>query len=74
MKRHTVALTIFAVAVAWFYAPAASAEAGGCTASLQPSTASPQRVGERIVWTATAANCGPTPVYQFSVSGPSHGK
>ncbi len=41
----------------------------GCTISLAPSQPSPQLVGERIVWTATAANCGDSPVYQFSLAG-----
>ena len=63
------ALTTSAVAVAFLYARAAGAQPTGCTVSLQPSLPSPQLVGERIVWTATAANCGPTPVYQFSVAG-----
>ena len=69
MKRHTAALTISAVAVAFLYARAAGAQPTGCTVSLQPSAPSPQLVGERIVWTATAANCGAAPVYQFSVAG-----
>lgn len=40
-----------------------------CTISLEPNEPPPQLVGERIVWTATAANCGNTLVYQFSVAG-----
>jgi hypothetical protein len=36
--------------------------------SLAPSEAAPQLVGERITWTATAADCGTAPVYQFSVA------
>src|SRR5438270_6446039 len=39
-----------------------------CMVSLAPSEAGPQVVGERISWTATAADCGTTPVYQFSVA------
>jgi hypothetical protein len=35
--------------------------------SLVPSEASPQSVGERITWTATATDVGDNPVYQFSV-------
>src|SRR5262245_27138758 len=38
-----------------------------CTLALAPSEAAPQRVGERSTWTATATDCGTTPVYQFSV-------
>lgn len=60
-------------AVVFLHATAATAQATGCTVSLQPSTPSPQFVGERIVWTATAANCGAAPVYQFSVSGRAEG-
>ncbi|HEY7422837.1 MAG TPA: aryl-sulfate sulfotransferase [Gemmataceae bacterium] len=39
-----------------------------CMVSLAPSEAAPQLVGERITWTATAVDCGATPVYQFSVA------
>ena len=61
------ALTMCTALVAFLVVPAATAQPTGCTVSLQPSAPSPQRVGERIVWTATPANCGSTPVYQFSV-------
>ncbi len=67
MRRHSAALTISAV-VAFLYAPAVAAQPGGCTVSLQPSAPSPQLVGERIVWTATAASCGAAPVYRFKVA------
>src|SRR5436305_15158727 len=36
--------------------------------SLAPNESAPQLVGERITWTATASDCGATPVYQFSVA------
>jgi arylsulfate sulfotransferase len=39
-----------------------------CLVSLAPSEAAPQLVGERITWTAMAADCGTTPVYQFSAA------
>jgi hypothetical protein len=39
-----------------------------CTVSLAPSAAAPQLVGERVAWTATAADCGAAPVYQFSAA------
>jgi hypothetical protein len=38
-----------------------------CTVTLTPSNDSPL-VGERVTWTATAADCGAAPVYQFSAS------
>ena len=38
-----------------------------CTVALAPSDASPL-VGERVTWTATAADCGAAPVYQFSAA------
>jgi hypothetical protein len=38
-----------------------------CALSLLPSEAAPQLVGERIIWTATATDCGANPVYQFRV-------
>jgi hypothetical protein len=43
--------------------------------SLTPSQAAPQLVGAPLTWTATAANVGKAPVYQFSVGaegGPMH--
>src|SRR5437764_10448707 len=39
-----------------------------CMVSLAPNEAAPQLVGEGITWTATATNCGATPIYQFSVA------
>src|SRR6059058_4675666 len=39
-----------------------------CMVSLAPNEATPQLVGERITWTATATDCGTAPVYQFSVA------
>src|SRR5437762_2370756 len=39
-----------------------------CMVSLAPSEAAPQLVGERITWTATAIDCGATPVYQFGAA------
>src|SRR6266516_1047332 len=39
-----------------------------CMVSLTPSEVAPQLVGERITWTATATDCGATPIYQFSVA------
>jgi arylsulfate sulfotransferase len=36
--------------------------------SLAPNEAAPQLVGEGITWTASAIDCGTTPVYQFSVA------
>jgi hypothetical protein len=43
-----------------------------CTLSLVPSEPAPQLVGERILWTATASDCGKDLVYQFRV-GPAGG-
>src|SRR5262245_48265338 len=39
-----------------------------CMVSLASSEAAPQLVGERITWTATDADCGAAPVYQFSAA------
>ncbi len=64
---------VSAVAVVSLYAPAPTAQPTACMVSLQPSAPSPQLVGERITWTATAANCGAAPVYQFSIAG-RHGR
>jgi len=44
------------------------AESTGCTISLTPSTPSPQPVGELVIWTTTAANCGDATVYQYKVA------
>jgi hypothetical protein len=68
MNRCKSALMISTVAATFLCVPAATAQSSRCTVSLQPSTPSPRLVGERIVWTATAANCGATPVYQFGVA------
>src|SRR5437764_15070667 len=38
------------------------------TVSLAPNVPAPQLVGERVTWTATATDCGASPVYQFSVA------
>ena len=64
---------ISVIALAFLGAPAATAQPTGCTVSLQPSAPSPQLVGQRIVWTAAAANCGAAPVYQFKVADPADG-
>src|SRR5438105_3914711 len=42
--------------------------ASNCTVTLTPSKPSPQFVGELVVWTTTAANCGDVPVYQYKVA------
>src|SRR5215472_10054754 len=39
-----------------------------CTVALTPGEAAPQLVGQRGTWTATAADCGAAPVYQFSAA------
>jgi len=39
-----------------------------CTLGLVPSEPAPQLVGERVLWTATATDCGADPVYQFSTA------
>src|SRR5262245_49824833 len=38
-----------------------------CTLSLVPNEPAPQLVGEPVLWTATADDCGKDLVYQFSV-------
>lgn len=46
-----------------------------CTVSLAQNEAAPQFVGERVIWTTTASDCGAAPVYQFSAAphgGPFH--
>ena len=65
---------VSAMALVYFDAPPAMAQPSGCTVSLQPSEPSPQLVGERIIWTATAANCGAAPVYQFGVAARAEGR
>ena len=44
------------------------AQSNTCILSLTPSASSPQLVGERVVWTTGAANCGNAPVYQYRVA------
>src|SRR5882724_4422833 len=67
----TLTITLFAAwsAVAMFIFPVMGrADSTSCTISLTPSKPSPQLVGEPVVWTATAANCGDAPVYQYKVA------
>ena len=76
MKTKPVVVALCAVSVialASLGAWAAAAQPTGCTVSLQPSAPSPQLVGQRIVWTAAAANCGAAPVYQFKVADSADG-
>ena len=72
MKKSALVRAAAIVAVGCFSCLQAHAEPapkpGACTISLHPSKPSPQLVGERIIWTATAANCGTAPVYQFNVA------
>ena len=68
---RTFKTAVFAAwfAVALFFFPGmARAQSTNCSVSLLPSTPSPQLVGERVVWTATATNCGDAPVYQYKVA------
>jgi hypothetical protein len=53
---------------------AATAPPAGRTVSLRPSAPTPQLVGDRLTWTATAARCGAAPVYQFDVAAPAEGR
>lgn len=39
-----------------------------CSVSLVPSAPIPQLVGEQVLWTADATDCGTAPVYQFSAA------
>ncbi len=64
------------------HAATANAEPSLCAISLHSSASPTLLVGERIVWTATASNCGAAPVFQFAIAarveggnheGPSHG-
>ena len=67
----TLTITLFAAwsAVAMFLFPVMGrAESNSCTISLTPSKPSPQFVGQQVVWTTTAANCGDAPVYQYKVA------
>src|SRR6266545_2606496 len=76
MKTGSVVAALSAVpvmALAFFGALPATAQPAGCTVSLQPSVPPPQLVGQRLVWTAAAVNCGTAPVYQFKVVDPANG-
>src|SRR5436305_5421606 len=63
-------LIIFEVltALAMFLYPVIGTAESTCTVSLTPSAPSPQLVGQRVVWTTTATNCGDAPVYQYKVA------
>ncbi len=71
MKAAPVLTALAAVSVmtlAYLDPPAATAQPADCTVSLQPSAPPPRLVGQRMTWTATAANCGAAPVYQFGLA------
>lgn len=70
----TALAAVSVMALAGLDTPTAAAQPADCRVSLQPSAPSPQLVGERVTWTATAANCGAAPVYQFGVAAPSPGR
>jgi hypothetical protein len=69
MRTLTIAAFAAWCAFAMFLFPVMGrAESNSCTISLTPSTPSPQLVGQQVVWTTTAANCGDAPVYQYKVA------
>jgi arylsulfate sulfotransferase len=69
MRSLTIAAFAAWCAFAMFLSPVMGrAQSTSCTISLTPSTPSPQLVGELVVWTTTAANCGDAPVYQYKVA------
>jgi arylsulfate sulfotransferase len=69
MKTLTIAAFVAWSAFAMLLFPVMGrAQSTSCTISLTPSTPSPQLVGERVVWTTTATNCGASPVYQYKVA------
>jgi len=65
------ALAVFAAFTMLFFPGTGRAQSNTCIVSLTPATPSPQLVGERVVWTATATNCGTGLVYQFRVAATS---
>src|SRR5258708_3802759 len=70
-EMKTLRIAALAVFTAFFVllCPAIGrAESNTCTVSLTPSISSPQFVGQRVVWTTTATNCGDAPVYQYKVA------
>lgn len=70
----TAVVAVSVMALGSLDAHAATPHPARCTVSLQPSAPSPQLVGERMTWTATAANCGAAPVYQFNVARRAKGR
>ena len=69
MKTLRIAAFAASSVFAMLFSPVmASAASNSCTISLTPSAPSPQFVGQQIVWTTTATNCGDTPVYQYQVA------
>ena len=71
---RTLTITAFAAwcTFAMFLFPVMGrAQSTSCTISLTPSAPSPQLVGEVVVWTTSATNCGAAPVYQYKVASAS---
>src|SRR5512147_1728980 len=73
-RRYEMRTLTIAAFTAWstfamlFFTAKARADVPSCTISLTPNTPSPQSVGQQVVWTTTATNCGDTPVYQYKVA------
>lgn len=65
------ALAVFAALIMLLGPGTARAQSTTCIVSLTAGTPSPLFVGDRVVWTATATNCGAFPVYQYRVASPS---
>src|SRR5689334_10790376 len=64
------ALAVFAAFAMLFCPGTARSQSTTCIVSLTPGTPCPLFVGDRVVWTATATNCGASPVYQYRVASP----
>src|ERR1700716_944352 len=64
------ALAVFAAFTMLFFPGTGRAQSNTCIVSLTPATPS-QLVGERVVWTPPATNCGTAAVYQFRVAATS---
>src|ERR1700675_3491985 len=68
MRILTIAVAAWSVFAMFLFPAMGRAESNSCTISITPSMPSPQIVGQLVVWTTTATNCGDTPVYQYKVA------
>ncbi|HWZ83755.1 MAG TPA: aryl-sulfate sulfotransferase [Terriglobales bacterium] len=68
MKPLRLAAAALAAIFVLLFPAIGRAASSPCTPTLTASPPSPQLVGQRVIWTATPANCGAAPVYKYRIA------